>query len=240
MSRHSERFRIGVNNVISKTAVIHENVFIGNNNFIGENTIIYPKTIIGDNNIIFNRNVIGEFPISSRGTYDYEFDTVKGTIIGNNNILHVNNIIFSGISSPTKIGNNNKLLAEIHIGHDAIILNNVTIYARSIIGGYARCLDSCNIGMAAVIHQKRVIGQYSMIGANNTVTKHVFPYYININNELARLNETKTPDYIDMYDNELRVINKYVMSNEKLPYIHSDCNVNRVLNEYVNNIVELK
>ena len=145
-----------------------------------------------DNNIL-PRNIIGEFPVSSNDNYNnYDFNLTKGVEIGNNNLLHVSNIIFSGIENKTKIGNNNKLLAENHIGHDSKIFNNITFYPRCISGGYSVYLDNSNIGMGAKIQQRTVVGQYCMIGANNVITKHVFPYYICINNKLHRLNEKNT------------------------------------------------
>lgn len=121
------------------------------------------------------------------------------------------------------IQNNNKILGECHIGHDSQIYNNVTIYPRVVTGGYSEYLNNSNIGMCSVIHQRRIVGQYSMIGANNTVTKDIFPYYININNKIHRLNKIKIPEFINDLDDCLREIqfnfqNKnYDLSNYGLP-----------------------
>lgn len=199
--------KVGKNNIISITAVIHDNVVIGDNNYIGDNVIIYPNTTIGNNNRIFNCNVIGEFAINaSDGWGDYDLSKCKGVIIGNDNIFHIKNIIFSGIENKTFIGNDNKILGECHIGHDTQIYNNVVIYPRVITGGYSEYLNNSNIGMCTVIHQRKIIGQYSMIGANNMVTKDVFPYYITINNKINRLNIAKiSPDVLN-YDTQLRGI----------------------------------
>ena len=128
---------IGINNTISPSVIIHDNVIIGNNNFIGDNVVIYPNTIIGDNNSIFNGNIIGEFPIHT-SLDRYDLSICKGVSIGNNNLLHIKNIIFSGVENITTIGNNNKILGEVHMGHDANIKNNVCIYPRVIIGGYCK------------------------------------------------------------------------------------------------------
>jgi UDP-N-acetylglucosamine acyltransferase len=191
--------QIGSNNFIGENVIIHENVSIGNNNFIGDNTIIYKNTIIGNNNKIFNNNVIGEFPVHTSEEFsDYNLDKCKGVIIGDNNLFHVRNIISTGINNPTKIGNNNKIMSECMISHDIILHNNVTLYPRVSVGGYCILLDNSNLGMCSVIHQKKVIGQYSMIGANCTITKHVFPYYITINNKIHRINEKKIPNHITM------------------------------------------
>jgi len=227
------KFKIGKNNFISKHAIIHDNVTIGNNNKIHEGVIIYPNTIIGDNNNIFPRNILGEFPVSSDDNYhNYNYNT-KGLIIGNNNLFHVNNIIFSGIENKTFIGNNNKILAENHIGHDVKILNNVTFYPRCIAGGYSIYLNYSNIGMSSIMHQKIVVGQYSMIGANNTVTKHVFPYYININNKLHRLNEAKISKDMNIYDETLKEINKNIMSKKfDLSKYNTTKDIHEILSEY--------
>jgi UDP-N-acetylglucosamine acyltransferase len=231
--------KIGKNNFISSKAVIHDNVTIGNNNNIHDDVIIYSNTTIGDNNNIFPRNIIGEFSVNSNDNYNlYNFNLTKGVTIENNNVFHVNNIIFSGIDNKTFIGNNNKFLAENHIGHDVKVFNNVIFYPRCICGGYSIYLDHSNIGMASIIHQKMIIGKYSMIGANNTITKNVFPYYININNKLHRLNEKKITENIKKYDTELREINtnfiskKYDISNYNFPN-----KINDVLCDYIKYII---
>jgi UDP-N-acetylglucosamine acyltransferase len=207
--------RFGQNNIISNSAIIHEGVIIGDNNFIGENVIIYPNTIIGNNNKIFNGNIIGEFAInSSVGWDDYDLCKCKGVLIGNDNLFHIKNIIFSGIENKTYIGNNNKILGECHIGHDTQIYNNVILYPRIIIGGFTECLNDSNIGMASVIHQRMIIGQYCMVGANNMVSKHVFPYYITINNKLHRLNTAKLPPDVITYDIYLQEIHSNFKSGD--------------------------
>jgi UDP-N-acetylglucosamine acyltransferase len=197
----------GKNNTISTTAIIHNDVIIGDNNFIGDNVVIFPNTVIGNNNNIFNGNVIGEYAIQSSDDFrEYDLYKCKGVVIGDNNVFHVKNMIFSGVENPTFIGNNNKLLGECHIGHDVRIYNKITVYPRVIIGGFSELLDYSNIGMCAVIHQHKIIGQYSMIGGNNMVTKHVFPYYININNKSHRLNSAKITETVKSLDSCLREI----------------------------------
>ncbi len=197
---------IGKNNYISKKAIIYDNVKIGNNNKIYDDVIIYPNTIIGDNNIFFNGNIIGEYPVQSNGSFqDYDFTKTYGVIIGNNNFFHIKNIVFCGTEVNTTIGNNNKILCDCHINHDCFIGDNVTMYPRSTLCGFVKCLNNSNIGGAAFIHQKKIIGQYSMIGANNFVGKNVFPYYIFINNKCTRLNTLKIPNYIK--ENEIMILN---------------------------------
>lgn len=204
---------VGKNNIISSSAIIHDDVIIGDNNYIGDNVVIYPNTMIGNNNRIFNGNVIGEFAINaSDGWGDYDLSKCKGVTIGDDNVFHIKNILFSGIENKTYVGGNNKILGECHIGHDTQIYDNVVIYPRVITGGFSEYLNNSNIGMCTVIHQRKIIGQYSMIGANNMVTKDVFPYYITINNKINRLNTAKTPSEIVNHDTQLREIHANIQN----------------------------
>ena len=234
-----KNLKIGKNNFISPKAILHDNVNIGDNNNIHDNVIIHPNTIIGNNNNIFPRNIIGEFPINSDDKFNtYNFKLTKGVEIGNNNLFHISNIIFSGIDNKTFIGNNNKFLAENHMGHDVKVFNNVTFYPRCILGGYSIFLDYSNIGMESVIRQKTVVGQYSMIGANSTITKHVFPYYININNKLHRLNEKKIPKDIKKYDDILKELNNsYFFKNYDSSKYNLSDEINEDLLEYISHVI---
>jgi len=228
--------KIGNNNIIGSNVKIGDNVVIGDNNFIGDNTVIYQNTFIGNDNYIYNKNTIGEFPVHTGDNYiKYNLGICKGVEIGNNNLLHVGNIISTGIENKTIIGNNNKILSDCLISHDVNINDNVTLYPRVSLGGYCILLDKSNIGMCAVLHQKTIVGQYSMIGANNTITKHVFPYFITINNKLHRLNQKKIPSYVDeSHDNMLREINNKIKTGN-----YDNCYDNLEVNSDILNDINL-
>lgn len=205
----SSCFKKGLNNYIEKNVIVHKNVIIGNNNKIFDGTILYPNTVIGDNNVILNGNTIGEHPVNANEdieNFRKSFD--NGVIIGNNNFFHINNIIFSGVDSPTKIGNYNKLLAENHIGHDTNIENYVTIYPRCITGGFSKIMSNSSMGFYSTIQQKKKIGNYSMLAAGNNASKDIFPFYIQINNKYIRPNNHKIPAFLNInkYDKEIRII----------------------------------
>lgn len=217
VTRNFKNIKIGKNNYISPNAIIYDNVIIGDNNKIHDNVIIYPNTEIGDNNNIFNGNVIGELPVSTDDNYKkYDLSKSKGVKIGNNNLFHIKNIIFGGCINKTMIGNNNKFLTENHIGHDTIIKNNVTCYVRVIFSGFTICLNNSNIGSYVFIQQKNVIGQYSMIGAQSALTKNAFPYFVNINNKITRLNHIKISNLVSENEALLREINEKILKKESI------------------------
>ena len=211
----NRKIKIGKNNYISKHAIIHDNVQIGDNNKIYDNVTIFPNTIIGDNNYFYPRNYIGDFPIDSRiKNCDYDFSNVAGVSIGNNNLFHLDNVILSGTETKTQICDNNKILGKVLVGHDVILKNNVVIYPGCIIGGYANLLNNSSVGMGSIVNQKIIIGNNSMIGSNNAVTKHVFPYYITINNKLIRLNKKNIKSEMECYDKELKEIQKHIHTDD--------------------------
>ena len=197
----TNNIEIGKNNYISHEVVIGNNVKIGNNNNIYGNTIIHPNTVIGDNNYIYPGCQIGDIPsCSNRKSYEHDLELFKGITIGDNNYIHSYTIIQAGMYKKSFVGNNNKILGVARIGHDINIENDTTIYPGVMIAGHVDVKTGSNIGMRAVINQKIVIGQYSMVASNSTVIKHVFPYYIIIKNVIHRLNTSKLPEYINVND----------------------------------------
>lgn len=193
--------KIGKNNYVSSKVIIHDNVIIGDNNKFYDGTIIHPGTIIGNNNVFYDNNIVGEIPVQSDGTFmDHDYSKTNGIHIGDNNFFHANNVIFAGTIKKTFIGNNNKILGGIYIHHDCQIEDNICIYPRASLCGHVKLLNNSNVGSCAFIHQHIIVGQYSMIGGNSTITKHVFPYCVNINNKSTRLNHHKISDDIKKHE----------------------------------------
>ena len=203
---------IGINNQIDDNVKIGNNVIIGNNNIIKSGTIIYDNVIIGDNNIILSNNVIGENPVIME---DYKGIINNGVTIGNNNYFHSKNTIFGGYTNRTIIGDNNKILYDVTIHHDVHIYDNVHLYPHSKILGYTKLLSNCGIGAAACIHQQRVIGSYSFVAMNASITKNVFPFYICIkNNKYSKLNTKRLNSSLEEYKIYLdQLLKNYINNN---------------------------
>ena len=222
LSKFCRSLVIGKNNLIADNVKIMENVIIGDNNKIYDNTIIYPNTTIGNNNIFLNNNKIGELGIQSNVDYDnFEFK-YNGLVIGDNNFFHVNNIIFNGYQNKTMIGDNNKILAENHIGHDTEIKNNVVLYPRCITGGGSKILSHSAMGFYSTIQQNSVLGSYSMIGAGNNVSHSVFPFFIYFNNQYIRYNTHIIPGEFEINQINLKEIINYVKKNSFDEHIHKE------------------
>ena len=195
---------IGKNNYIESGVKLYENVIIGNNNKIYNGTVIYPNTVIGNNNVFLNNNILGEHAVEAKE--DFKEKVFNGLVIGDNNYFHVNNLIFNGYYRKTLIGNNNKILAECHLGHDTILNNNIVLYPQVLTGGLTELMDYSTMGLKSSIQQNSILGQYSMIGMGNIASHNVFPFYIYFNNKYYRFNTMKIPEklYINNYENNLK------------------------------------
>lgn len=150
-------------------------VSLGTGNKILPYTILQGPLEIGCDNIIGPHVVIGS---PGQDTRNPRYDSShKKVSIGSNNIIRE----FTAIQKPayeevTSLGSNIYLMQSVHIPHDAILEDNVVITPMASIAGIVRFLEGCNIGLGAQIHQRSVIGQYSIVGMGATVLKNVKPF----------------------------------------------------------------
>jgi len=181
-------------NEIHATCIIGENVKMGVGNQILPNTIILGPTTIGDNNIIGPNVVIGSPGQDSRNPrYDSSACVIE---IGNNNIIRE----FSAVQKPcyreiTKIGNDNFLMQGIHVPHDAILHDKLTIAPMTVFGGIVNILTGANIGIGVSVHQFSVIGQYCMVAMGAVVTKNIKPFGTFIPNKKLKVNHYAIKKY---------------------------------------------
>jgi len=179
-------------NDIHPTAIIHhkaeidEGVSIGPFSIIGEkarlkkgtklisNIIIEGDTEIGENCIIYPFTSIGLPPQDTK--YKGEKTGVK---IGDDNIIREYITIHRasvGGDSITTIGNNNFLMAYVHIAHDCKIGNSVTMANVATLAGHVLVEDYAYIGGLVAIHQFTRIGTYAMVGGFSGVNQDIPPY----------------------------------------------------------------
>jgi UDP-N-acetylglucosamine acyltransferase len=136
------------------------------NNYIHPTAIIYPNVELGENNYIGPYCIIGA-PAESRGNWGAQ----GKVIIGNNNRFTGMVTIDGGMESVTIVCDNTFMMKGAHVGHDAIIGDDVTISCGAKVGGHAVIGIGTNIGLNAVIHQRVKVPSGCMIGASAFVGK---------------------------------------------------------------------
>ncbi|MBI1406934.1 MAG: acyl-ACP--UDP-N-acetylglucosamine O-acyltransferase [Caulobacter sp.] len=99
--------------------------------------------------------------------------------IGARNIFRENVTVHTGTvmgNGVTRIGDDGLFMVSVHVGHDAVIGNRVTMAPSVAIGGHAEVADFVFLGGLAAVHQFSRIGRSAFIGGGGIVTKDVIPY----------------------------------------------------------------
>lgn len=165
---------IGKDVSIGHFSIIGKNVKIGDGTWIGPHVTLSGHTTIGKNNRIFQYASVGEVPQSTA----YR-DEPTELHIGDNNIiresctLHTGTVEGGGI---TRIGNNNFLMAYVHIAHDCILGNNIIFANGSSLAGHVVVGDHVIFGGFTLIHQFCKIGAHVMTGIGAVSFKDIPPF----------------------------------------------------------------
>ena len=160
---------------IEPGCVIGPDVRIGKNARILAGTVI-KHTFIGDNFLSNEYAVIGANGFTMAEDEEgnkLRIPTLGRVIIGNNVEVGAHDNISGGSGGDTIIGDNVKIDALVHIGHDVHLFKNVEITAGAIIGGFDVLSDHAYIGINAVTRNRIKIGERAIVGMGSTVTKSV-------------------------------------------------------------------
>lgn len=180
---------------IHPTALIDSTVELGKNVSVGAYSIIQGKVEIGDNTTIENHVVIGcktgvvkigknnRFSSSAVVGGPPQDLKYKGEatelIIGDNNM--VREFVTMNLGTPTGggktiVGNNNLLMAYVHIAHDCNIGNHVVIANTSNLAGHVTIEDYVRVGGVCCFNQFVRLGKFSFIAGDSTVNKDILPF----------------------------------------------------------------
>ncbi len=174
--------------IVEPKAEIDDGVIIGAYCIIGEGVRIKRGSKLISNVVIEGNTEIGEnctiYPFTSIGLppQDLKYKGEKtGLIIGNNNIIREYITIHRasvGGDGLTTIGDNNFLMAYVHIAHDCKIGSHIIMANAATLGGHVVIEDYAVVGGLTAIHQFTRIGAYSMVGGFSGVGQDIPPYMI--------------------------------------------------------------
>lgn len=164
-------------NQVHPTAVIGDDVQLGTDNVIGAYAVLLGPMTIGDGNWIGAHAMIGG-PAEIRGI-DHgspSGGTGGGIRIGSRNVVREHVTIHQGHYATTSIGDDCYLMNRIYLGHDGVVGDRVTMASGVTCGGHVHIGADANLGMGAIVHQRRIIGPAVMLGMGSVVTRDVPPY----------------------------------------------------------------
>jgi UDP-N-acetylglucosamine acyltransferase len=160
--------KVGAYSVIGKSVEIKEGSEVGN--FV----TLTGNTVIGKNNKIYHYCSLGEIP------QDKKFNNEKTSLkIGDGNTIRefcTFNVGTVGGSGITEIGNNNWLMAYVHIAHDCKLGNDIVLANNSSLAGHVEIDDFAILGGFTLVHQFCKLGAHIMTAVGTVIFKDVPPY----------------------------------------------------------------
>jgi UDP-N-acetylglucosamine acyltransferase len=148
---------------IGPYCVIGQDVKIGPGTRLLSHVCIDGVTSLGRGNVVHPFVVIGGAPqdITYHGS-------PTGVTIGENNVIREGVTIHRASekeSGVTRIGSNNLLMVNVHVAHDCVLGDGITIANNTILGGHSHVESRATISGGIGIHPFVTVGQYSYIGA---------------------------------------------------------------------------
>lgn len=155
-------------------SIIGEDVEIGAGTVIGSHCVIKGPTVIGENNRIFSFSSLGEAPQDKK----YAGEPTR-LVIGSNNTIRESCTINRGTAQDrgeTTIGDDNWIMAYVHVAHDCVVGNH-TIMANGVtLAGHVTVGDWVICGGYSGAHQFCHIGEHAFLGMYAGVGRDVPAY----------------------------------------------------------------
>lgn len=166
--------RLGANVSIGAYSVIGAGVEIGDGTSVGPHVVIEGPTRIGRDNRIFQFASLGAAPQDKK--YGGEPTTLE---IGDRNTIREFCTFNRGTvqdAGATRIGNDNWIMAYVHLAHDCQV-GNQTIFANNAqLAGHVHVGDWAILGGFTVVHQFVRIGAHAMTGMGTILLQDLPPY----------------------------------------------------------------
>ncbi len=166
--------KISAGVTIEPFAVIGADVEIGEGSCVCSHAVVKGPTRIGKNNKIYSFSSVGEAPQDKK--YAGEETWLE---IGDDNVIREFCTINRGTvqcGGVTRIGNNNWIMAYVHIAHDCILGNNTVLANNATLAGHVTIGDYVILGGATLIHQFCSVGAYAFTAMGSVVPKDIPPY----------------------------------------------------------------
>lgn len=175
--------RLAEDVTVGPWTLIGPDVEIGPGCIIEPHVVIRGPTRIGAGNHIYQFSSIGE------GTPDLKYrNEPTRLVIGDNNVIRENVTIHRGTvqdRSETTLGNNNLIMANVHIGHDSIVGNHTVLVNNVALAGHVRVGDWAVLSGYTLVHQFCQIGAHAFTGMGSAIGKDI-PAFVTVSGSPAQ------------------------------------------------------
>lgn len=154
-------------------ACVEAGVSLGAGSIVGQHSIIWRDTVIGQRNRIFPFCSLGGEPQDKKYTGES-----APLIIGDDNTVREYCFINKGTqaSGETRIGDRNWIMGYVHIAHDCIFGNDITVANCTQFAGHISVGDCAVIGGGVLVQQFLRIGVGAFIGGGEKLRMEPPPW----------------------------------------------------------------
>ena len=161
---------------VAAFSVIGPHVRIGAGTRVGPHCVIEGHTTIGRDNQIFQFASLGAAPQDKK----YAGEPTE-LVIGDRNVVrefctfNLGTVQDAGV---TRIGDDNWIMAYVHIAHDCVLGNQITMANNATLAGHVQVGDWVTVGGLTGVLQRMRIGAHAMVGFAAHVGKDVPPFMV--------------------------------------------------------------
>ncbi|MEY4021474.1 MAG: hypothetical protein RI960_486 [Pseudomonadota bacterium] len=161
---------------IGAYSIIGANVVIGARTRVGPHVVIDGNTSIGEDNVFYQFSSIGAPPQDKK----YAGEPTRLEIGDRNTIREFCTFNRGTVQDVgvTRLGNDNWIMAYVHLAHDCQIGNHTIFANNAQLAGHVQVGDWAIMGGFSNVHQFCKIGAHAMVGMSTSLTQDVPPYVI--------------------------------------------------------------
>jgi UDP-N-acetylglucosamine acyltransferase len=166
--------RIAQTAEIGPYCVVGAEVSIGAGTKLMAHVFVEGKTSIGEDNVFYPYSTVGVAPQDLK----YKGEASE-TRIGSRNKIREFVTIHRGTEGGgmvTRIGDDNLLMAYVHVAHDARVGDGVVFGNGVTLAGHVTVADQAWIGAFSGVHQFCRVGRNAIVGGYSVITQDVLPF----------------------------------------------------------------
>lgn len=175
--------RLGANVSVGAYSIIGADVEIGDGTWIGPHVVIEGPTRIGRDNRIFQFSSLGAMPQDKK--YGGEPTRLE---IGDRNVIREFCTFNRGTvqdAGVTRLGNDNWIMAYVHLAHDCQVGNHTIFANNAQLAGHVQVGDWAILGGFTVVHQFVRIGAHALTAMGTILLQDLPPYVTAAGNPAA-------------------------------------------------------
>lgn len=161
---------------IGPYSIIGPHVEIGAGSVIGPHVVVEGHTRMGRNNRVYQFCSLGAAPQDKKyGGEDTRLEIGDGNTIREFCSFNTGTVQDAGV---TRLGNDNWILAYVHLAHDCQVGSHTIFSNNATLAGHVHVGDHAIISGFAAVHQFCKIGAHAFVGMNSSLSQDVPPFVL--------------------------------------------------------------